>query len=64
MNLSSLLDVKDALSKAMIWLRSSKPFLMTCFPLVSVSSSLLNVNTLKVLNVSCLFSLLKIDRPR
>ncbi|KAM2035173.1 hypothetical protein EV2_039190 [Malus domestica] len=48
-NLSSLLDVKDALSKAMIWLRSSKPFLMTCFPLVSVSSSLLNVDTLKEL---------------
>ena len=48
MNLSSLLDVKDALSKAKIWLSRSKPFLMTS-PLVSVSSPLLNVDTLKVL---------------
>ncbi|KAM2673879.1 hypothetical protein EV2_015129 [Malus domestica] len=47
-HLSSLHDVKDALSKAKIWLRKSKPFLMTS-PVVSVSSSLLNVDTLKEL---------------
>lgn len=64
MNLPSLLDVKDTLSKAMAWLRSSEPFLVTCSPLVPASSSLLNVDTLKVLDVSCMFSLQKISRPR
>ncbi|BBH03352.1 transcription factor jumonji domain-containing protein [Prunus dulcis] len=48
-NLPSLLDVKDTLSKAMAWLRSSEPFLVTCSPLVPASSSLLNVDTLKEL---------------
>ncbi|KAM5572478.1 lysine-specific demethylase JMJ17 [Rosa sericea] len=47
--LPSLLDVKEALSKAMAWLSRSEPFLVHCSSLESGSSSLLKVDTLKEL---------------
>ncbi|KAL6182188.1 hypothetical protein ACLB2K_043611 [Fragaria x ananassa] len=47
--LPSLLDVKEALSKAMAWLSRSEPFLLHCSSLESASSSLLKVDTLKAL---------------
>lgn len=59
MSLPSLLDVKEALSKAMAWLSSAEPFLVHCSSLVPGSSSLLKVDTLKVFDVSYLFSNIK-----
>ena len=60
MTLPSLLDVKEALSKAMAWLSRSEPFLLHCSSLESASSSLLKVDTLKVPDVYFIFSLLQV----
>lgn len=52
--LPSLDDVKDAISMAKSWLKNSKPFLGSSFPATHPSCSLLKVEALKVLIVSCI----------
>lgn len=47
--LPSLNDVKDALSMAVSWLERANPFLVSCSPLLPVSSSLPKFEALQVL---------------
>lgn len=60
MVLPSLNNVTEALSRAVSWLKNSKPFLASGSPAFP-SKSLLKLEALKVLAIFCSCSVLEID---